>query len=74
MNSILYWPGPDPKPAIQRLWITAKSEITIWASSEQSWQRKILLVLVAIFLIYTISTSIYRRMNELCLWHLLMKI
>jgi hypothetical protein len=64
MDSILDWTALDFKSAIQRLWTHARSNIVATlADPEISWQRKVCFTLVAIFLIQTIITSIYRRMN-----------
>jgi hypothetical protein len=52
---------------MERLWSDARSNIATLADPEQSWQRKVFLALVAIFLVQTIGTSIYRRMIFKCI-------
>ncbi|GAB1191744.1 hypothetical protein APSETT444_000926 [Aspergillus pseudonomiae] len=65
MDSILNWSAPNLEPAFQRLWTDAGSNIATLADPEQSWQRKALFALVGIFIVHTISTSIYRPLTFL---------
>ncbi|KNG85596.1 hypothetical protein ANOM_007237 [Aspergillus nomiae NRRL 13137] len=65
MDSILNWSAPNLEPAFQRLWTDAGSNIATLADPEQSWQRKVLFALVAIFIVHTICTSIYRPLTFL---------